>query len=116
MSEDIELLDAGSFLQASKRKSYRAHVREMFSALARFLQGHQLVTRELLSVGDEITDSFVIRRSDLTEEGFEFYKRFVEKKWMAAIDRGMTPSDTRILERGLQAFRKKSGGSLEPVN
>jgi hypothetical protein len=115
MSEDIELLDAGFFFQSSKRKSYRAQIREMFSVIASFLQENHLVTREILPAGAEISESFVLRRSDLTDEGFEFYKNILEKRWMAAIDRGMSPSNKEILERGLRALREKKD-SLGPVN
>lgn len=106
MMDDFELVRLEDLFQASKRKSYRASLREMFTTLAVFLQENGLVTRELLPQGSGISESFVIRRSDLTDEGFEFYRN-VEQKWAGAIDRGASPSSTAILQRTLRNMRKE---------
>jgi hypothetical protein len=107
MPEDIELLDARFLLQASKNKSYQKQVRQMLKTLACFLQENHLVTRELLPETEDVTEDFVIRRSDLTDVGFELY-RSAENRWFDAVDRGVSPSDTRILERSLRLIRERS--------
>lgn len=106
MSEDVELLDAKFLLQASKNKSYQKQVRQMLKTLASFLQDNDLVTRELLPDNEEITEDFIIRRSDLTDVGFELYCN-AEDRWFDAVDRGVSPSDTRILERSLRLIRER---------
>lgn len=104
--DDFDLVRLDALFQASKRKSYRASLREMFTTLALFLQENGLTTRELHSPGNEISESFVIRRSDLTDEGFDFYRN-VEQKWASAIDRGASASSTAILQRTLRNMRKE---------
>lgn len=104
MSEDLELLDARFLLQASKNRSYQKQVRQMLKTLASFLQDNGLVTRELLPKTEEITEDFIIRRSDLTAAGLELY-RSAEARWFDAVDRGVSPADTTILERSLRAIR-----------
>lgn len=113
MTDDFKLVRLDIFYQASKSKSYRAQVREMFTTLAVFLQEKGLTTRELLPEGAEISESFVIRRSDLTDEGLQFYRN-VESKWAGAIDRGVSPSSTVILEKALQKMRKEA--DRDPIN
>ena len=61
----------------------------------------------MLPSGVVVPEDIAIRKSDLTEEGFEFYKR-VEQKWLGAIDRGKSPSDTSILEKELAMMRQDS--------
>ena len=78
----------------------------MVKTLIIFLQQNGLVTKELLPEGAEIDETFAIRRSDLTDEGFEFY-RSVEQRWFNAIDNGAAPSNTAILERSLNAIRRR---------
>ncbi len=104
MAQDIELIGADIFWSASKRPDFRARVQAVFKTLVVFMQANGLVTRELLAQDNEVDETFVVRRSDLTDEGFEFYKQ-VEQKWLGAIDRGVAPSNTSVLERTLRAIR-----------
>ncbi len=104
MEKDEEIIGTDIFWRASKAKSYRALICEVFKTLATFLQRNGLTTRDLLPDGAEIDGAFVIRRSDLTQEGFQFY-RAVEQRWFGAIDKGVAPSDTSILERALRSVR-----------
>ena len=82
---EMEVIGTDFFWRASKNKSYRDLIRDVFRTMATFLQSNGLTTRELLPEGAEIDEKFVIRRSDLTEEGYVFYRR-VERKWFAATD------------------------------
>ena len=105
MPEETPLLIVGPWLMASKRKSHREQVRAIVRSLSRFLQDNGLVTREVLPEGEEITEDFVINKSDLTAEGYALYHAAVEKKWLEAIDRGGDPSNTEILRKALVAIR-----------
>lgn len=104
MTDDFELIGIDVFLSASKQRDHRLLVRQVFMTLVDFLQRNGLVTRVLLPEDEEISDSFVIRRSDLTDEGYELYRR-AEQGWLGAIDRGRKPSNTSILERALRSIR-----------
>ncbi len=103
---DEQLIRVAILWQASKNKSYRASVRQTLKVLVDFLQQSGLTTRVLLPEGAEIDDAFVIHRSDLTEEGFELYRK-VEQPWFRAMDRGAPPSDVSMLTKALLALRKR---------
>lgn len=103
--EEVPLLIVGPWVMASKRKSHRAQVRAIVKSLSKFLQDNGLATREFLPEGAEIPEDFVINESDLTAEGYALYTAAVEKKWFAAIDRGVDPSNTEILRKALVAIR-----------
>jgi len=102
--EDEEIAGTDIFWSASKSKSYRTGIKQTFATLTGFLQSNGLVTRTLLPEGAEIDGTFVIRRSDLTAEGYEFYRR-VEKRWFDALDKGVAPTDTAMLEKMLKKLR-----------
>lgn len=104
---EVEVIGTDIFWRASKNKSYRDLIRDIFRTMATFLQSNGLTTRELLPDGAEIDEKFVIRRSDLTEEGYAFYRR-VERKWFAAIDRGVSPAKSTVLEKELRALRREA--------
>lgn len=105
MDRDFEVIGVDIFWNASKRLDHRTLVLAVFNTLVRFLQGNGLVTRQLLAEDDEVNSSFVIRRSDFTDEGFQFYRK-VEQKWLSAIDRGAIPSDTSVLQKALHQCRR----------
>lgn len=104
MDGDFEVIGIDIFWNATKRLDHRRLVLAVFDTLVRFLQDNGLVTRRLLADGEEISSSFVIRRSDLTDEGFRFYQK-AEQKWLSAIDRGTAPSDVSILQKALHQCR-----------
>jgi hypothetical protein len=107
MAEDNEIIGTDIFWSASKSKAYRALIERIFGTLVIFLQEHGLVTRTLLPRGAAIDERFVIRRSDLTDEGFEFYRR-VEQRWFSAIDKGLAPTDTSLLDNTLRTLRNEA--------
>src|SRR5262245_46562640 len=102
-----DILDVEAFWRASKSTSYRALIRRVVGALVAFLQANGLTTRRLLREGTEIDPSFVMRRADLTEEGYEFYRR-IEQSWFDAIDAGASPDDTSLLRHALEDLRRSS--------
>ena len=109
------LYNVGGMLQSSKRLSYRQRLVAGHNTYFRFLQDNGLTTRVILEAGQLPGPETVVRRGDLTEEGFEFIRR-AEKKWWGMFDRraATDPSavnDTRILERELKKLRAERGGS-----
>jgi hypothetical protein len=75
-----------------------------FRALIEFLQAHSLTTRTVLRTGDEVTDNSCLLRSDLTEEGFEVYRK-AEQKWLRNIERTKNFTDMRLFARELSKSR-----------
>ena len=52
----------------------------------RFLQETGLLTRKLIDGPESITEDFELRKSDLTELGYEVF-RVAHSKWLGALDR-----------------------------
>lgn len=83
--------------------------RTIYGTLIRFLQHHQLLTREILPDGAPVSDATAIRRGDLTEEGFQFIQQNYSR-WLDRIDMGADPTDTCYLERALTKIRAGETG------
>jgi hypothetical protein len=71
---------------------------------AKFLQDHGLVRGRLVGEMEDVDDDFAIRSDDLTSEGLSVVRDGYEK-WLGRVDRGMAPTDLRILERSLAKLR-----------
>ena len=80
--------------------------------IVEFLQAHGLLRRPLLRAGDEVGESFCFRKSDLTEEGFEFIKKYYDK-WSNGHDRGKPITDTSNLKRWLIEMRRNQNTAEE---
>jgi hypothetical protein len=94
----------------SKRKGNedrRDEITRQFAVFVHFLQTNGLTVRRLLGPGETPNDEFTIRRSDLTEEGFNVVKQGYDKWLTKVIDKGKDPADVTILERALQEVRKE---------
>lgn len=52
----------------------------------KFLQDNDLLTRKLVDGPESITEEFELRKSDLTELGYEVF-RVAHSKWLGALDR-----------------------------
>lgn len=77
-----------------------------FKAVVRFLQAHGLVRTTLLKDGDEPTERFCIRASDLTDEGLRLMKVAYDP-WLRKVDEGKAaPDDVRLLEKKLERLRQ----------
>ena len=105
--DDIFLTGTAAHFAASKRRSYRKETILLFRTLVDFLQNNGLTSRTILGTDEDVTKDLEIWASDLTEEGFEFFKN-AEPKWLAAIDRGKSPTDTSILKKQLAKMRMPS--------
>lgn len=81
--------------------------RPEFWFLVKFLQDKGLVRRELARSIEDITEEFSLYSSDLTDDGLKLL-RTAYSKWLRRIDRGMSPSDTTLLERELSKMSGKA--------
>ena len=101
---EFPLFTLGVFLASTKHRTARDRYRLIALVLVHFLQDHDLTTRTIVAPEEAITDGFTIRAADLTQEGMNFYG-VAEQKWLAAIDRGKSPTDTTILVKELRKLR-----------
>ena len=101
---DMVIVDIGGLYAASKNLSYRADIKSMFEIYIGFLQDAGLTTRTFLEPGDDLPSDLKIRRSDLTDEGFEFVKR-AQSKWLMSKDRGRPITDVSLLQKELTKLR-----------
>ena len=102
--KDFVISDISVLLVASKRKQYRENVFLIFKSLARFLQENGLTTRPIWTT-EKMSETFQIVRSDLTEEGFELFKKGVDQ-WTDGVEAGKwPPTDTTILTKYLIKIR-----------
>lgn len=78
-----------------------------FRSLFRFLQDNDLSTRQLLEDSEDITEETELKKSDLTEEGFDLIKRTLDRWTTGILDKGKSPNDVTYLARQLAKLRAK---------
>jgi hypothetical protein len=68
----------------------------------KFLQDNALLTRKLVDGPESISETFELRKSDLTELGYELF-RVAHSKWLGACDRkgakGLDAADAELLRQ-----------------
>lgn len=93
-----------TMLKRSKSLSYRQQVTSMTTVLMNFLVEHKLIVIEPFHEDGSLKDDLILRSSDLTDLGNEFFKK-VFPKWSAYIDRGGDIQKTTILLKGLDKLQ-----------
>lgn len=97
-----------TILKRSKSLSYQQQVHSMTTVLINFLVEHKLIVIEPFQEDGSLRDDLVLRSSDLTDLGNEFFKE-VFPKWSAYIDRGGDIQKTTILLKGLNKLQSNCG-------
>lgn len=86
---------------------YNRHTR-FFENYVRFLQDNGLTIRTIFQEGDKADDDSEIRVSDLTPEGFEFF-RYGIIRWRRKLDRAKDKekalSDIKFISKKLEEFK-----------
>lgn len=103
---DFVIADISVHLAASKNRSYRESIILLFQTLACFLQESGLSRGVLLEPGQTPSPSFRIKRSELTDEGFELIKKALHKWVKGVIGGSWPPTDDALLRRELEVLRK----------
>ncbi|WP_428308510.1 hypothetical protein [Lacipirellula sp.] len=103
--DDFVIDDAGVHFSASKNLEYRARVVERLRVFVDFLQSNGLATRVILEPGETPSETLKIRRSDLSEAGFQVVLKSYDK-WLRGIDKGRAISDTSLLEKALEQLKR----------
>jgi hypothetical protein len=86
-----------------------AVTRRRFYVFVAFLQRHGLTTRTIVGSLAEVGPDTEFRNSDLTDEGFEFTRRF-HGRWLNRMGKGVgDAADEAYLERWLRQLRAGAG-------
>jgi hypothetical protein len=102
---DYIVWDIAILLAASKRTSYREATKTITRTLAFFLQDNSLTVRPLLSPDGDLSPTFKIMESDLTDEGRELMNTALDR-WVTGIERCQRlPTDTSYLAKKLKTLR-----------
>ena len=104
---DIVLFDFDAFISGSKDVDYQEAIKKMSLSLMKFLiENDLLVNIKPLNQDGSVKKDLIIKKSNLTEEGFQLFVKPVNN-WWNALDRGTPPEKVTILENGLKKIRAK---------
>ncbi len=102
---DITLFNFQTFWEANTDEDYREDTIRMSIALMTFLKRNDLlVDIEPFNEDGSIKRDLIIRKSDVTDEGFQLFVKPVNS-WWDALDRGTPPEKITILRNGLRRIR-----------
>ena len=108
MENDFTIIKA-SWLTQVKRNYFfdNTVVYQCYKHFFVFLQQNNLTTRQIIDKYEKIDDDSKLMRSDLTEEGFEFFKKAYDRWSTNIYDKGKSPEDVKYLEKKLREIREK---------
>ena len=102
---DIVLFDFDAFLSGSKDIDYQEAIKKMSLSLMKFLiENDLLVDINPFNQDGSVKKDLIIKKSNLTDEGFQLFVKPVNN-WWNALDRGTPPEKVTILENGLKKIR-----------
>ena len=99
---DFVLFDYQLLLNRSKDTAYRESIMKSTISLMSFLKKNNLlIDVDPFNQDGSIKEDIVIRKSNVTDEGFQLFVKPVNN-WWNALDRGTPPEKVTILENGLK--------------
>ena len=102
---DIVLFDFDAFLSGSKDIDYQEAIKKMSLSLMKFLMENDLLVNiNPFNQDGSVKKDLIIKKSNLTDEGFQLFVKPVNN-WWNALDRGTSPEKVTILENGLKKIR-----------
>jgi hypothetical protein len=102
---DIVLFDFDAFISGSKDIDYQEAIKKMSLSLMKFLiENDLLVDINPFNQDGSVKKDLIIKKSNLTDEGFQLFVKPVNN-WWNALDRGTPPEKVTILENGLKKIR-----------
>ena len=105
LGPDFPVFSLQPLIASTKRRASHERSRLIALILVHFLQDHELTTRTILPPNNTISDDFVLRVGDFTDEGLALYCS-AEQQWLRRIDHGMSPTDTTLLVKALRTERQ----------
>ena len=104
-ANDIILFDFDAFISGSKDVDYQEAIKKMSLSLMKFLiENDLLVNINPFNQDGSVKNDLIIKKSNLTDEGFQLFVKPVNN-WWNALDRGTPPEKVTILENGLKKIR-----------
>ena len=104
-ANDIVLFDFDAFISGSKDVDYQEAIKKMSLSLMKFLiENDLLVNINPFNQDGSVKNDLIIKKSNLTDEGFQLFVKPVNN-WWNALDRGTPPEKITILENGLKKIR-----------
>ena len=104
-ANDIVLFDFDAFISGSKDVDYQEAIKKMSLSLMKFLiENDLLVNINPFNQDGSVKKDLIIKKSNLTDEGFQLFVKPVNN-WWNALDRGTPPEKVTILENGLKKIR-----------
>lgn len=104
-ANDIVLFDFDAFISGSKDVDYQEAIKKMSLSLMKFLiENDLLVNINPFNQDGSVKNDLIIKKSNLTGEGFQLFVKPVNN-WWNALDRGTPPEKVTILENGLKKIR-----------
>ena len=102
---DVTLFNFQTFWEANADEDYREDIIRMSIALMTFLKKNSLlIDIEPFNEDGSIKEDLIIRKSNVTDEGFQLFVKPVNN-WWNALDRGTPPEKVTILENGLKKIQ-----------
>ena len=102
---DFVLFDYQLLLNRSEDIDYKKSIFKSTIPLMRFLKTNNLlVDIDPFNEDGSIKENIVIRKSNVTDEGFQLFVKPINN-WWNALDRGVSPEKITILENGLKKIR-----------
>ena len=102
---DIVLFDFDAFISGSKDIDYQEAIKKMSLTLMKFLiENDLLVDINPFNQDKSVKKDLIIKKSNLTDEGFQLFVKPVNN-WWNALDRGTPPEKVTILGNGLKKIR-----------
>ena len=102
---DFVLFDFDAFISGSKDVDYQEAIKKMALSLMKFLiENDLLVDINPFNQDGSVKKDLIIKKSNLTDEGFQLFVKPVNN-WWNALDRGTPPEKVTILENGLKKIR-----------
>ena len=101
---DFVLFDPQLLLNRSNDIDYKEGIIKSTISLMNFLKKNDLLIGiDPFNEDGSIKENIVIRKSNVTDEGFQLFVKPVNN-WWNALDRGTPPEKVTILENGLKNF------------
>jgi|GEM_PF-2636399 len=107
--ENPVLCDVSCMLSRNKSREWKKSVIRMETALVKFLHDYELIAGiEPFDENGDLRHDTVIRKKDLTDEGYQLFRQGIVDGWSDYLDRSTAPGkyeNTGRLERGLRKIR-----------
>jgi hypothetical protein len=113
MEKDFIIAQVSWLTQAKRNYEFNSPLCYLaYENIIRYFQKHNLTTRTIIGEDEMVDDDTLIKVSDLTNEGFELFKKCFDR-WIAKVmDRNIEPTNYKMLDNALKKNPVKLIGRL----